>query len=157
MKFQHEFNWAIILTGVSAAWLLVQYATGLHSTHIHLHPLYGMLWYVLAFTVIFFSIKNLRHQSPDGKLFFWEGVQSGTLVAGISIPMHLIIYAIYYSTIGSVFFESAIAYSLELEMERSEAEMFFTLSGLLIRETLSIIASGFIISLLSSVFLKTDH
>lgn len=157
MKYKHEFNWALKLTAVSALWLALQYFTGLHSTHIHLHPLLGMLWYIFALIVIFLSIKNLRDQSLEGELYFWSGVQSGTMVAVISLPMHLVLYLLYYSTVGSIFFESAISYSLELGIDREEVEAFFNLPVLLIRETMGIIASGFIISLLSSVFLKTDH
>lgn len=153
MKYRHEFHWGLALTAVSAAWLLIQYFTGLHSTHIELHPIWGNLWIVFCFLTLYFSLKNLREKNNNGFLSFWEGVQSGTLVAVISIPMHLILYILYYSTIGSVFFDSAIALSDKLGMPKEEAEMFFSLPSLLFRETISILAAGFILSLIASMFL----
>jgi hypothetical protein len=154
MKFKHEFHWALVLTLTSACWLLIAWFSGLHSHRIDLHMLLGNMWVVPAAVVIWFSIKTLRDKVNDGYLSYWNGVQSGTLVAAIALPMHLILYSLYYLTIGSVFFDSAIAFSLEIGMDPVDAGVFFSLPSLLIRETFSIIAAGFIISLFVSMFLK---
>jgi len=153
IKYRHEFRWAIRLSIMSALWLLVQYFTGLHHQNIEWHPLFGFLWYIFAFLILHFSLKQLKAEE-GGSLEFWQGVQSVTLIAVMSVPLHLVLNIIYYSTMGSVFFESAVSHSVEMGWEVEEAGQYFTLSALLVRETLGLISSGFIISLLSSGFLK---
>lgn len=141
---------------MSTFWLVIQYFGGLHSHRIELHPLLGILWYVFAFVLLYFSLKQLRSKQDNEYLDFWQGVQSVTMVAVMSVPMHLILYTAYYSTLGSVFFESAITFSAQIGLPTDEAEQYFNLPALLVRETLGIISSGFIISLLSSMFLKSS-
>ncbi len=152
-KYRHELKWAIRLSIMSAIWLLVQYVSGLHSSLIEWHPIVGLSWYVFAFLVFHFSLKELKSAEGD-TLDFWKGVQSVTMIAVMAVPLHLILNIVYFSTIGSVFFESAVAHFVEVGWDAEEAGYYFSLPAILFRETLGIISFGFIISLISSMFLK---
>lgn len=155
IKYRHEFRWAVILTAFSAIWLLLANVTGLHDQRVDLYLSLEGLWMGPAALIFFLSIKSLRDNENEGELSFWQGVQSGTLVAVIAVPMDIALNLLYFLTIGAGFFDAAITYSLELGMDLGELDLFYSLPALLFRETTGIIAFGFIISLLVSMFLKS--
>ncbi|TVR88766.1 MAG: DUF4199 domain-containing protein [Saprospirales bacterium] len=154
MKFKHEFHWALYLTLASAVWLLIANFSGLHSDWIEIHLLTGDLWFVPALPVIWMSVKKLRDGENEGLLSFWQGVQSGTLVVVMALPLILILHVIYYYTLGDMYFDLAIVLSVDRGMDPTEAQMYFNLPVQLIRKTFSIVAAGFILSMFVSMFLK---
>ncbi|TVR77466.1 MAG: DUF4199 domain-containing protein [Saprospirales bacterium] len=156
LKYKHEFRWAVVLTAFSGLWLFLAYLLGFLDKRIDLYLSLQSLWLIPASLIFYWAIKNLRDGQNKGELSFWQGVQSGTLIAVIAIPMHILLNLLFFYTLGAGFFEAAIQYSIELGMDPRELEVFYSFPALLFRETTGLIAFGFIISLFLSMFLKRE-
>ena len=73
---------------------------------------YGYTSMVIAFSMIFFAIKNYRDNYQNGSITFGKGFKIGILITVIASLMYAISWEIYYTFKGDEFVEYYISSSL---------------------------------------------
>ena len=125
----------------------------------------GFATIFLAMSVVFFGIRFYRDQENAGRLAFWEGVKVGLAISILPMLAFAIFNFIFFEVWGDDFLEMSIAHFKEQmsAQEFAEYQSQWTTDSFLTSSLfqavfmgLHIPVVGFIISLISSFFLKKE-
>lgn len=156
MKYKLEIKWAILFIGATLLWMLLEKATGLHSTHIDKQMYLTNLFAIPAILIYVFAFKE-KKTAHAGVLTYKAAVGSGLiitlLVAILSPPTQWVISEI----ITPEYFPNVIAYSVESGYYQTieEAQAYFNLENYMIQSAVAALIMGIITSVVVAFFVKS--
>lgn len=153
-----------LVVGIPALSLLFT-GTGKESFEVGEYIGYGTI--IVAMALIFFAIRSFKVEENQGRLSFGEGMKMGTAIAAIGGLAFAIYNYVYVVWIDPDFMEAYISYSTGLEVGSEalkehiatayETDPFFmSLTGQSVLMFLTVFLIGFIITVISSLILKSS-
>lgn len=150
-----EFKTALLIALAGFAWAVIEYITGFHSSRIELHSV--ITWFAMI-PVLFIYIWHYRQtkKHSHGQLTFKKGFLSGMLVTGVSMPLSMIGFLLFYYLVNPGFFSAFIKYSVENKiMTTDEAAAYFNIGSYLLQIAIGILIIGLLLSLILSFIFKS--
>ena len=74
-KYKIEIKWAIIFVIASLLWMVLENALGWHDELIQKHPLYTLLFAVVAIAIYVFALIDKKKNFYNGKMNWTDGYQ----------------------------------------------------------------------------------
>ncbi len=123
---------------------------------------------IVAMSLVYFAMRVYRDKENDGKISFGQSLQIGTLISvlgGIAFAVYNLIFVLW---VDPEFNEKYFAYQMGLERGTAEFEkqfssmmesggfMYSTLGGT-ITMFMTVFLIGFVLSVISSLILKTKQ
>lgn len=155
-NFAIEIKWGIIYIVASLLWMMLEKAVGLHDVHIDKHPMYTMLFLIVAILIYTLAIRDKKKNFFKGEMTWKQGFVSGivmTIVAAILTPLMQYITSAF---ITPDFFKNAIAYAVEHgKVTQEQAESYFNMKSYIMQATFGTLSFGVVISAISAYFNKS--
>lgn len=155
-KYMIEFKWALIFSGSSLLWMLLERLLGFHSIHIDRHAVFTNLFAIPAVLIYILALRDKRKKSFSGSMTYLQGFITGliiTLFVTIISPLNQLIIS---TLITPIYFPNAIAYAVESGyMTMPEAESYFNLNSYIIQGLIGAITMGIATSAIVAVFTRS--
>ncbi len=158
-----ELKYGLIIGLLSAAWVMGEYAAGLHTDLIEYHPI--VTWFGMLIPIIGIVLALKEKRALQGKsLTYGQGVLTGFIVSVITALIGSLFFYIYIEIINPDFFPAMIAGArdqaetagLDADMARKNAEMYFNMKSYLMQTFFGSIIFGLVVSLIAAAILRRD-
>ncbi len=160
-----EIKAAIIISVLGFAWLLGEYAVGLHDKYVDYHPIISMFGIVIPIVGIRIAIGN-KKKSNGGNMTYAEGFKTGSFVSVLSGVMAPIGLLIYTRIINPNWFDFMVKYSTrralqaglkgeQLTQSITYAQNYFNERSYVLQTCFGTIVSGIVISAIISLMMRT--
>jgi hypothetical protein len=152
-----ELKWALIFVGMSLAWMVLEKAVGLHSTHIDKHMYLTNLFAIPAILVYVFALKDKKKNFYNGQMTYKQGFLSGFIITMIVALLAPLTQWITSTVITPEYFPNVIAYSVETGYHSSleEAEAYFNLKNYMVQSVIGAFMMGILTTAIVALFVRT--
>ena len=161
-----EIKYGVIIGVLLALWNLTEYAFGFHSKHIEIHAIVTNFFIIIPIIFLILGIREKRDKELKGELSYWQGVKTGLLISLVTAVLAVIFLYLYHNYINPYFFSDMIEYTTSkaarenpnnpeaIELARTAAVNYFTLTSYLIQGFFGSIIFGTVISLVVPAVLR---
>jgi len=118
-----DLRWGLILSFSGFLWICLEYALGLHSERIELHPVLTNLYAPVAITIMTLAIR--RHRDADGNLSWADGIRAGMVVSAVTSALAVPSLWVFLRYVNPRFFSSMILHAASHGRTVSEARAYF--------------------------------
>ena len=154
-QYKTEIKWALIFVAMGLVWMMLERISGLHSTYIHLHPIYTNFIAIPAVLVYVLAIRE-KHR----KDFHWNSTYKQRFLAGLRITLIVTLLSPLSQLITSYiitpdFFKNAITYSVENNYSSlEEARAYFNLKSYITQGVIFAPVMGILTTAITAIFFK---
>jgi len=152
-QYAIEIKWALYFTAMMLFWMILEKMSGLHSTYIHLHPIYTNLVAIPAITMYVLALLDKRKNFYNGVMSYGQGFLSGlilTLFVTLLSPLTQLITSLL---ITPEYFPNAIQHAVTSgNLSQPEAEAYFNLKNYLIQVVIGTPVMGIVTTLIVALF-----
>lgn len=146
-----EWKYAAIVAAAGFLWVCLEFAVGLHTKYISLHPQLTMLALVPIIALISMGIsakkQALGADATAGKIFI-----SGVLIGVFGIPFSLLGLYIFHTFVNPHFFADFTAYAVEHQLStQAEAEAYFNLKNYMLQSAIGTALMTWIVASISTL------
>ena len=154
-KYRIEIKWAVIFSVAMILWMLGEKYFGLHDKHIARHSYYTSFFGIVAIGIYLLALYDKRKNYHNGFMDWPEGFKSGAfLTLGIVILSPLVQLLITH-VISPDYFRNITEYSVEAgEMNRKEAEVYFSLPNYIMQSMVWAAITGIITAAIAALILR---
>lgn len=156
-NYRIEIKWALIFTGVSLLWMVLEKVSGLHDKYIDYHLYLTNLFAIPAIWMMVKGLKEKKTRFFHGNMNYQQGLMSGIWIsAGIAILSPLAQWITSY-VITPEYFPNVIQRSVELGYYATEAEAadYFNYPNYAKQGVIGALIMGIITTAIAMIFLKT--
>jgi len=152
-----EIKFAIIFVLISFIGNCIEFATGLQSTNIHLHPFFVTPFFIILIALIYLLALREKRNELGGKITFRKALLSGTILTLFITILNPFFLYIFSHFINPDFFDAFARYEVMTgKSTKQEAEDYFNFANFLIRGSIYRLIMGITATLIITVFLKKD-
>ncbi|HRI69196.1 MAG TPA: DUF4199 domain-containing protein [Polyangium sp.] len=141
-----EVGYGVVLGLAHLVWLIVEYASGLHTTRIALHSILTNLYVVLPALIMWRAIKNRRDVLEGGQLLWWQGMAAGMIVSVVAATLRAPTWWFFLKFINPGFTQAMIEYAVQTGLKRELAEVTYHPTVMAMESTLSPVLLGIFLS-----------
>ncbi len=141
-----EVGYGAVLALAYFAWLIVEYAAGLHTTRIAQHGFVTNLYVVIPLILIWRSVKHRRDVLEGGKLMWWQGIASGMIISVIAAALRAPTLWFFWKFVHPGYTAAMIEFSVLSGTKRELAEITYNPTILMMEGTLAPVLLGFVLS-----------
>lgn len=150
-----EIKWGVIFTIVMLLWMVFERLMGWHGERIDQHASMTLFFAVIAIALYVFALLDKRKRDLNGVMSWKQGFMSGVVVTLVVTVLSPLAQLITHYIITPEYFSNIIDYSVETgQMNREEAESYFSLSGYIIQAMIGALGMGIVTSAIVAVFTK---
>lgn len=139
-----DLRWGVILSFSGFLWVCLEYALGLHTTRIHLHPALSNLFAPVAVTIMTLAIR--RHRDDAGDLSWSEGLRAGMTVSAVTSALAVPSLWLFLRYVNPRFFPRMIAYTSAHGRSLEEARAYFNFRAYAAESVVGPLVMGFVTS-----------
>ena len=155
-KIAIEIKWGIIFTITGLAWMYLEKMLGWHDELISKHPIYTMLFSVVAIAIFVFALKDKKKNYFQNQMDWKQGFLSGCIVSVIVALLSPMSQYITSEFISPNYFQNAINFAVENNrMTLEDAQAFFNLKSYIFQGAYGAISMGIVTSAIVAFFIKS--
>lgn len=155
-KIAIEIKWGIIFTVSGLAWMYLEKMLGWHDELISKHPIYTMLFSVVAIAIFVFALKDKKKNYFQNQMDWKQGFLSGCIVSVIVALLSPMSQYITSEFISPNYFQNAINFAVENNrMTLEDAQAFFNLKSYIFQGAYGAISMGIVTSAIVAFFIKS--
>lgn len=137
-----EIKFGLIFSAVLLGWLALEYAVGLHTTYLHLHPYATNLFFFPAVTVMALGLRA-RKRALGGVITFKQAFLSGLLISAIVAALSPVLMVIFVQFINPNFFADFQRYAVVNGVSTAEeAAAYFNLNSYMWQSAIGALIMG---------------
>lgn len=153
-----ELKWALIFSGMSLLWMLIERLGGFHDVRIEQHPIFTNFIAIPAILVYVFALRDKKKNFYQGQMSYKQGIGSGLVISLIVAALSPLAMLISIKLITPHFFENAIAFAVSHGYStQSEAEAYFNLQSYIIQGLIGAPIMGLITSAIVAIFVRSKQ
>jgi hypothetical protein len=146
-SYLHEVRYGLVLALATLAWITLEYAVGLHTTHIAYHSIVTNFFAVIPIYLMWRALKYRRDVLEGGQIAWWQGVTSGMVISVVAGAFGAPTIWIFVNYINPKFFTTMIEAAVQDGTTKPEqAEAYLNFAAYAIQATLMPIMAGFFTS-----------
>lgn len=107
-----ELKWSLTFFLMALAWMFLEYLTGLHDAHIHLHATLTNLFAIPAIAVYVLALNDKRRNFYNGNMTYKQGFVSGLIITLIVTALNPLSQYLISHFITPHYFANAVAYAV---------------------------------------------
>lgn len=152
---RQEVKTAIWIAIAGFLWAILEFITGLHTSNIELHA--TITWFAfLPVLLIYIWHYRLMKKQYQHNLTWRRGFFSGLFVTGVTIPLSMIGFSLFFYLINPNLFSSFTKYSVDNKiMSAEEAAKNFSLTSYLAQIAIGMLIIGLLLSVILSFIFKS--
>ncbi|WP_264559086.1 DUF4199 domain-containing protein [Flavobacterium sp. N2270] len=155
-KIAIEIKWGIIFTITGLAWMYLEKMLGWHDELISKHPIYTMLFSVVAIAIFVFALKDKKKNYFQNQMDWKQGFLSGCIVSIVVTLLSPMSQYITSEIISPNYFQNAINFAVENNrMTLENAQAFFNLKSYIFQAAFGGLSMGIVTSAIVAFFIKS--
>lgn len=155
-KYGIEIKWALIFVLMSLLWMWFEKSMGLHDEHIDKHAIYSNFVAIPAILIYVLALLDKKKNFYNGRMSYKQGFVTGLIITLIVTLLSPLTQWITSNFITPDYFNNVIEYAVkEGEMERSNAESYFSLRSYMIQAFFGAMIMGTLTSAIVAIFTKS--
>jgi hypothetical protein len=149
-SYLYEVRYGLVLALASFVWITLEYAVGLHTTHIAYHPVVTNFFLLIPIYLMWRALKHRRDVLERGQLDWWQGIASGMFISVVAGALAAPTMWIFITFVNPNFFSAMIEFSVKTgyHQKLDHAEAYFNFPAYAIQSTLMPIVLGFVVSVI---------
>jgi len=154
-----EIKWALIFTGVTLLWMLLEKISGLHGKYIDYHLYLTNLFAIPAILMMVFALKEKKYKFYGGKMTYKQGLIAGIILSAIIALLSPLSQYITTYLITPEYFPNVIKRSVELGYYKTvpEAEANFNYQNYAIQSFIGALVMGILTTAIAMIFIRTKN
>lgn len=154
-----ELKWALIFSGMTLLWMLLEKLSGLHSTYIDYHMYLTNIYAIPAIWVMVLALRAKKKNFYDNSITYMQGLKSGLVLSLIIAVLSPLTQWITTYVISPEYFPNVIVRSVELGYFKStaEAEATFNYKSYAIQGTIGALVMGLLTTAIAMIFIRSKH
>ena len=154
-KYRIEIKWAFIFSFVMILWMLGEKMFGLHDKYIAEHSFYTGFFAIVAIGLYLLALYDKRKNYHNGFMNWQEGFKSGATLTAVIVILSPFVQLLISQVISPEYFRNITEYSIEAgEMQREEAEAYFSLRSYIIQSMVWAAITGIITAAIAALILR---
>ena len=154
-KYRIEIKWAIIFSVVMILWMLGEKFLGLHDEYIADHSFYTSFFAIVAIGIYLLALYDKRKNYHNGFMSWQEGFKSGAILTAGIVILSPFVQLLISQVISPDYFRNITEYSIEAgEMNREEAELYFSLKNYIMQSMVWAAITGLITAAIAALILR---
>ena len=152
-----EVKWALIFSAVGLLWMVLEKASGLHSTYLDYHMYLTNLFAIPAIWMMVASLRDKNKNYYNGEMSYKSGLLSGIILSAfIAILSPLTQYITSY-IISPEYFPNVIKRSVEIGYysTTAKAEAQFNFKNYAIQGSIFAFIIGVLTTAIAMIFIRT--
>lgn len=155
-KIAIEIKWGIIFTVSGLLWMFLEKSLGWHDELIGKHPIYSMLFSVVAIIIFIFALRDKKINYFQNDMDWKQGFLSGCIISLVVAILSPISQYITSEIISPQYFQNAINFAVENKsMSVEDAKAFFNLKSYMFQAVFGALSMGIVTSAIVAYFMKT--
>ena len=152
-----ELKWALIFSGMTLLWMLIEKLSGLHSTHIDYHMYLTNLYAIPAIWIMVLALRAKKKIFYSGTITYLQGIKSGFVLSLIIAVLSPLTQWITSYVISPEYFPNVIERSVELGYFKTvaEAEATFNYKSYAIQGSIGALVMGLVTTAIAMLFIRT--
>ena len=149
-SFLPEVGYGLVLALATLVWISLEYAVGLHTTHIAYHSIVTNFFAVIPIGLMWRALKHRRDVLEGGQILWWQGLMSGMIISVVAGALGGPTIWLFIKFVNPQYFTAMIEYSVKTGyyLKTEHAEAYFNLAGYAIQATLGPVIMGFFTSVI---------
>ncbi|MEO8665281.1 MAG: DUF4199 domain-containing protein [Ignavibacteria bacterium] len=150
-----EIKFALIFVILSFIWNIIEYAAGLHSTHISIHPYFVTPFFIILTVVIYLLAIREKRKNSGGQITFSKAFMTGVMLTFFIIILNPAFQYIYSEFINTNFYSAFIQNDVATgKLTRQDAEDYYNFKNFIVRGSVYRIIMSISATLIIAVFIK---
>ena len=155
-KIAIEIKWGIIFTVSGLAWMYLEKTLGWHDELISKHPIYTMLFSIVAILIFVFALKDKKKNYFQNQMDWKQGFLSGCIISLVVTLLSPLSQYITSVVISPNYFKNAIKFAVENNrMTLEDAQAFFNLKSYIFQAAFGGLSMGIVTSAIVAFFMKS--
>ena len=155
-KIAIEIKWGIIFTVSGLAWMYLEKILGWHDELISKHPIYTMLFSIVAILIFVFALKDKKKNYFQNQMDWKQGFLSGCIISLVVTLLSPLSQYITSVVISPNYFKNAIKFAVENNrMTLEDAQAFFNLKSYIFQAAFGGLSMGIVTSAIVAFFMKS--
>ncbi|MCO5724931.1 DUF4199 domain-containing protein [Robiginitalea marina] len=152
-----EIKWALIFTGVTLLWMLLEKAVGLHDRYLDYHLYLTNLFAIPAIVMMVLALKDKKKNFYGGQMDYKQGFLSGVMVSVFIALLSPLAQWITSYVITPEYFPNVIKRSVELGYFKTlaEAEANFNYKNYAVQGAIAALVMGVVTTAIAMVFIRS--
>ena len=152
-----ELKWALIFSGMTLLWMLIEKLSGLHSTYIDYHMYLTNLYAIPAIWVMVLALRAKKKNYYNTNITYIQGLKSGLVLSLIIAMLSPFTQWITTYVISPEYFPNVITRSVELGYFKTmaEAEATFNYKSYAVQGAIGALVMGLLTTAVAMLFLRT--
>ncbi len=154
-KYRIEIKWAVIFSIVMIVWMLGEKYFGLHDKYIAEHSFYTSFFGIVAIGIYLLALYDKRKNYYNGVMNWQKGFKSGAILTLGVVILSPFVQLLISQVISPDYFRNITEYSIEAgEMNREEAEIYFSLQNYILQSIVWAAVTGIITAAIAALILR---
>jgi hypothetical protein len=154
-KYRIELKWAVIFSVAMILWMLGEKFLGLHDEYIADHSFYTSFFAIVAIGIYLLALYDKRRNYHNGFMSWQEGFKSGAILTLGIVILSPFVQLLISQIISPDYFRNITEYSINAgEMNREEAEIYFSLKNYMIQSMVWAAITGIITAAIAALILR---
>jgi hypothetical protein len=152
-----EIKWALIFTGVTLLWMLLEKAVGLHDRYLDYHLYLTNLFAIPAIVMMVLALKDKKKNFYGGQMDYKQGFLSGLVVSVFIALLSPLAQWITSYVITPEYFPNVIKRSVELGYFETlaEAEANFNYKNYAVQGAIAALVMGVLTTAIAMLFIRS--
>lgn len=152
-----EIKWALIFTGVTLLWMLLEKAVGLHDRYLDYHLYLTNLFAIPAIVMMVLALKDKKKNFYGGQMNYQQGFLSGVMLSIFIALLSPLAQWITSYVITPEYFPNVIKRSVELGYFKTlaEAEANFNYKNYAVQGAIAALVMGVVTTAVAMVFIRS--
>ncbi len=151
-----ELKWGLLISVAAFIWTCLEYAVGLHTIHIDLHPIITMFWIPIAIFLLVLALREKKWKDLDGKMSYLDGVKSGVIIAVMLAVLSPVVLYIFFQFINPGFFDTMAAHAVEQgHLTQADATSYFSMGSYIFQAVLGSVIGTVVSTLIIMFFMRS--
>jgi hypothetical protein len=152
-----EVKWALIFTGVTLLWMLLEKAVGLHDRYLDYHLYLTNLFAIPAIVMMVLALKDKKKNFYGGQMDYKQGFLSGLVVSVFIALLSPLAQWITSYVITPEYFPNVIKRSVELGYFETlaEAEANFNYKNYAVQGAIAALVMGVLTTAIAMLFIRS--
>lgn len=148
-----EILYGVGLGVASFLWICLEFAAGLHTSRIALHPVVTNFFAVIPIAILWRVLKLRRDR--EGQLSWGSAIGCGMLVSAVAALLNTPTQWVFHTWVNPSYFRTMIDFAVRQgQSTRAEAEQYFNFKHYLLEGTVGPLVAGLITTAILTAFMR---
>ena len=154
-NYKLEIKWGVLFTLITLLWILFERMMGWHSANIEEHASGSLFFALPAIAVYIAALLDKRKNEFDGVMTWKQGLMTGFYVTVVVVLLNPVAQVLIHTVLSPDYLQNMADYSVASgNMEREDAEAYFSLTNYIIQGIVGAFFMGVVTSALVAVFTR---